>query len=1045
MNSNAISSPAPWIPNNTAIQDHATNMEAEYLNTTRSTSNATPNHANQPLHSAGHPCVSYGVCHKNLINIPTANNKPGMQDVKKGTNKTRLLKMGVLNAHSVKNKSAVLKDTFVEEQLDIVAITETWLQADGHEIEISQLTPNGYTFKHVPRSSGEGGGVGLLYKSSLDVKLTVTNDYKTFEKMECTVNTGTEHIRVLVIYRPPPSPKNKLRTKDFYPELENMLDALHLTSGKLLLCGDINFHMLKINDSATKQIIDMLESRGLQQHVDSPTHRSGHCLDIVATRLDEPLVSDLLVTDHDISDHFLITFHVNTNKPSPVKKQVTYRKLHAIDKDAFKKDIADSVSNINTNDISVAVTEYNTRLSEILDKHAPNQNKTIILRPNAPWYNESIRDAKREKRKHERKWRRTGKDTDKNTYKTQCQTVNELINTTKTQFYSDKIQEHGKDQKALYRIANKLLSRQGEPTYPSHDSVEDLCNRFAQFFVDKIAKIRQNLTSLESETDEQGIANINNPEIKSALASLQPASEEEVRKIIMQSPSKTCDLDPIPTWLVKDCIDELLPVITQVVNISLSTSEMSAELKLALVGPLLKKASMDPEILKHFRPVSNLSFLSKIIEKVVAVRYDEHLVKNGLKEKMQSAYTQHCSTETALLRVQNDILQEIDNNKAVILVLLDLSAAFDTIDHKIMLQRMETRSGIVGSALDWFKSYLTGRSQKVHIFGVSSEPSNLSFGVPQGSVLGPKMYVDYTSPLGAIARKYGLNLHIYADDTQLYLSFSPKSPEELRDTIMKIERCVAEIICWMKKNMLQLNVDKTEILVFGTRHMLSKLGDITVKIGESSIPTSTSARNLGVIFDSTMSLSLHVTAVCKQAYNQIRNIRKIRKYLTVDATKTLVHALVMSKLDYANALLIGLPKVLIKKLQRVQNTAARLITGTKYREHISPVLQCLHWLPVAKRIEYKLLLYVFKSRHNIAPRYLSELIQGYKSQRCLRSEGNLDLIIPRSRLSTFGDRRFAHAAPTLWNKLPLHVKKAETLESFKKLLKTHLFKETFNQ
>ena len=239
------------------------------------------------------------------------------------------------------------------------------------------------------------------------------------------------------------------------------------------------------------------------------------------------------------------------------------------------------------------------------------------------------------------------------------------------------------------------------PSLPSDDETEMLPARFSNFFMDKIVKIRSAIYS-ESDVSAMHLAKEDLfPDLKNdqTLKNFQPATEEEIRKIILASSSASCNLDPIPTPLLKICVEELLPTITKIVNVSLSSCTLPDSMKEALVTPLLKKVSLDPEVLKNYRPVSNLSFVSKIIEKVVATRLNEHLSRNNLMEHMQSAYRQFHSTETALLRVKNDILIALDQRKMVSLVLLDLSAAFDTIDHNILLRRMESRFGIAGSCL----------------------------------------------------------------------------------------------------------------------------------------------------------------------------------------------------------------------------------------------------------------------------------------------------------------------------------------------------------
>ena len=240
---------------------------------------------------------------------------------------------------------------------------------------------------------------------------------------------------------------------------------------------------------------------------------------------------------------------------------------------------------------------------------------------------------------------------------------------------------------------------------------------------------------------------------------------------------------------------------------------MPTELKQAVIRPLLKKPSLDYQEFKNFRPISNLTFLSKVIEKVVALQLVDYIDNNGLFEVFQSTYRAHHSTETALLRVYNDIAMSTDNQKSVVLVLQDLSAAFDTVDHSLLLARLSTRFGICDQALDWFRSYLSDRTQYVRN-DVSSDVHALPYGVPQGSVLGPLLYSLYTSPLGDIARSHGLSYHFYADDTQIYLSFETSSSEDMSTCTSALEDYVKDIDLWMLNNKLKLNSGKTEIIVF---------------------------------------------------------------------------------------------------------------------------------------------------------------------------------------------------------------------------------------
>ena len=387
-----------------------------------------------------------------------------------------------------------------------------------------------------------------------------------------------------------------------------------------------------------------------------------------------------------------------------------------------------------------------------------------------------------------------------------------------------------------------------------------------------------------------------------------------------------------------------------------------------------------------------------------------------------------------------------DERKAAILVLLDLSAAFDTIDHTIMLTRLRDRFGITFTAtcLAWFESYLVNRSQHIQMHGRLSTERPMVFGVPQGSVLGPLMFICYTAPLGDIARRHRINVHLYADDTQLYLAFSPHSNEDTIQAVTRIQDCVAELQDWMNINKLKFNATKTEIIVMCEPHIKTKLFMPQIKLCDTVVPVCTVAKNIGVLFENSLSMDNQVQHICRVAYFHIHCIRKIRNLLDRKTTEIMIHSYVTSRLDNGNCLLYGISDHLLTKLQRVQNAAARLITKTRKHDHITAVLINLHWLPIKQLIEYKLLLLTFRSLHGLVASYLSDLLIRYEPTRALRSADANLLEVPRSRLRTQGERAISSAAPRLWNNLPLAMRATDSLSAFKKQLKTLLFKRAFS-
>ena len=312
------------------------------------------------------------------------------------------------------------------------------------------------------------------------------------------------------------------------------------------------------------------------------------------------------------------------------------------------------------------------------------------------------------------------------------------------------------------------------------------------------------------------------------------------------------------------------------------------------------------------------------------------------------------------------------------LVLLDLSAAFDTIDHDTLFVILKKYIGITGCALQLLKSYFSDRSQRVLIDDVMSGVANIVCGVPQGSVLGPLKFCLYLLSLGAILKYHGIGYHIYADDTQLYISFKCNNPFA---SLPKLNNCISDIKVWMIKNKLKIIDSKTEFIVFRSPQAKQDLSSLSVYVGDSIIQQSSKVRDLGVIFDQFLSFDDYISSVCRSTHFHLRNIGRIRHLLSHHATAQLIHALISTPLDYCNSVLYNLPKSSILRLQRIQNQAACILTRTPRRDHITEVLIDLHWLRIEERIVYKILIFTFKAFiDRTAPLYLCELIEQQKSK-----------------------------------------------------------------
>ena len=950
----------------------------------------------------------------------------------------------MLNIRSIRNKVSHVIEFLNEFNLDILCLTETWLLPSDMGVVRAAL-PGSFLISHVPRTSGTGigGGVAVIHSNAINVKHELSNSqFSSFEFMETKFVCHGEAIHIYVIYRPGHPGTDRAFMEEFGSFLDNLLEV----NGKILICGDFNYW---VDDPSAKpysaEFLELVEINNFSNHVYFPTHLSGHTLDLVMSPAGTSFVKDIeaLPIDNTISDHAPLTFTLEIAKPKAVKKAITFRSYRNINQDSISNEIK-SCFEVNVPDPTAEnlTQHYNRSLISLNEKHFPLITKHILVKLDSPWYDHTVASLRRQRRKAERKWRQSRTESSRLEYVTKRRAVVDHIQQRKVQYYQNKWASCKGDQKKLNSLVGNLMHGSAPVSLPTSNSDAQIASDFLEFFHSKIARIRGELDSVQDRNDYlmAPLAQIPPP---SLFSEFQPVSEPNIRKYVKELNKTHCSLDPINISKITSAFDSAAPFVASIINqIFVECTFVKSE-KLALLRPLLKKAGLDVEDMNNYRPISNLTFLSKIVERAILDQLLPYLEQNERLSKYQSAYREFHSTETALCRIHNDLVSNACSGKVSLLVLLDLSAAFDTIDHDLLLDDLSS-FGVRGNAHLLLQSYLRDRFQRVAVGQAVSEPRPLQFGVPQGSVLGPVLFILYTRSLADLLESHGVSYHFYADDTQIYIEIG-----NLMDVKDKILNLMHDIKVWMLRRKLKLNEGKTEILlVRGNLRSDYEREFGALNLGDASLCPGAHAKNLGVLFDPNLNFRYHINSLVKNCNYHIRNLYAVRRYLNKDILISLVHSLIVSRVDYCNSLFLGLPNYLLRRIQSVINKCARLIFSLPPRVPTTRYLIELHWLPIKARVEFKICLIVYKALKFNKPKYIADLLSNSISAPgfALRSSSDpYRLYEPRAiRESVFAERSFAYAAPRLYNRLPIAVKQQSSVQSFKTQLKTFLFSQVFD-
>ena len=604
------------------------------------------------------------------------------------------------------NKTAGVLTHLEDKECDVCLVQETYLK-DTDTAKIQEIRDNGWNIFSSPRAVRSGGGIGVLFRDGVQVKLSpLRTKFRSFQVQEVLIGGSGDLVRLCNVYRLPYTGKARFTEASFLEEFSEYLAELAARTGTPFIMGDFNFQMQDMTNFYAKRLTLLLDSMGYEQLVPgTPTHIHGGTLDLVICQPDcrSKVRSMRIFPEGTTSDHFLVLTELLVETSGPdykTRAQInTYRDFKAVSPEMFRKALyqQDLLQLEMSQSPDEALRIYEGVMKHLVETVFPLK-RVKKNKKKRPWRNDpDVREVLKLRRKAERMWEKNKTSVTKNQYNDLKRQFGRMEKEARMKHLKEDLEESKDDAKGLQRKLNRLLGKT-ETILPEASCNQQLAEDFAEFFSSKVDKIRATVLE-EKEGMSSGLSHLTTYGAQSALVEFEEVSEEQLKRLVKDMADKTCDLDIVPTWLVKECIDDFAPHLLKIVNLSLRCAQVPESLQEALVFPTIKNAHGDRDSLTNYRPVSNLSFVSKLLEKVVLDQITAYLDEQDLLNKHQSGYRVGHSCETLLLGMFEDLFRELDQGNIVALLLLDMSAAFDTVDHEKLLDVLQHRFGLGGALL----------------------------------------------------------------------------------------------------------------------------------------------------------------------------------------------------------------------------------------------------------------------------------------------------------------------------------------------------------
>ena len=937
-----------------------------------------------------------------------------------------------LNCRSIMNKIEELKHICYTLKPTIICLTETWMD---YTVPLNFIVPEGYCILRKDRTESfkqqygkaNGGGIAILHKTNVKVKTKLIADCDE-ETMWIEVQMKRKFLLGLT-YRA--SYTNLLEEKEGNSKLNKMLEDAHLISNNIIYLGDLNCDYTDTNpDKETLLLMETCSAYGLTQLINNPTRITDDCkttIDHIWTDPSNGLIMEsgtfIGISDH-LGTYAKLEIKNMKNALEPPKIRRNWKNYKP---DAFRETLQTNINQSNINeyiknkDVNSSYNELSAAITKSLDEHAPlkemKSNKTKKS-TSIPWSNKEIEEMKQEKNNYLQYYYKFGNTKDKNRANKINTELTHLKEKCKRKYYTEKLQQCEGDSKQSWNTLKELTEGHNEQKEIEPDNMDqNKANQYNTYFATVGSEIQKKLN-----VEDRDIVTI------SSGFTFNPETEENTIKLIdrIRNDVAVGD-DGINARVLKDGKHILAPTLTQIINLGYEVNVFPDQLKLAIVKPIHKKDCNN--IPSNYRPISILPTISKVFERSAVNQLVTYLEQNNLLSSSQHAYRKGHSTVTCLAELSNTIYENLDKGLITGYVSMDLSKAFDAICHSLLLQKL-TNIGLHKNAVSWVESYLHERKQKTRFTHATSEIATVTSGVPQGSILGPILFLIYTNELSNSFPD--AKVISYADDTQFLVT-----GKTIEIVEAKVENLIDQAENWYKSNSLMSNPTKTEVLCFSpTRN--GKVPIITCnKDGQKyQIKVREDLKILGVHIDSNMTWNTHLTKLRSKTIGIVKHMHRINKFLPLKAKLNLYNSLIASHFSYADVIWSGCSNSAKEKLQTVQNFAIKSILNRKKSDSATEALKTLKYLNLSEKRNIHEAVFVHKTMSGKMPKNITEDYHKLQPRLNHRSAENMILNIPAHKTSKYENSVLYRSVKT-WNQLPTELKNEDT-STFKKKLQSHV-------